>query len=700
MRDSNDDGWSVMPGFIETLSLFIDAKTGGAVRDIQTLGKSVGGVGGNMDATTAKGGFLEKQMKSLGLTSVTTGTLMVAGAVAGGLALGKLAGDAVQTTLKYTSTVRDLQRVTGASAETSSRLVAVFDDLEISQEAAAKGFFKLSREIGANNSNLGEFGVQTKDAHGKTRDLEQILLDVADAYTHTEDKGRKAALVQAAFGRGGQEMLPILEKGRKGIEDLFANVPDSQIFNQEELDAARRYELAVDNLKDAFDELQIMVGNELIPVLTDVINAIATITRGAGQLNDAINSVTGISVIGAGLQSLAIGPKLIGSLGDALGIGSHHSDEFADAQKRVAEASKAVKDAVESEGLHSRATRDAQKELAAAKEDLEGKTRTLTKALDTENTSTQTAMSLAQQQLGGVLGLASADLAYEAALQGRTEASNALVEAQNKVTAAEMAMAQLRSDGKTGTMEYAQAERDLEEAHLGVETAKRNVTKADIDAIQANLNVQTQVEKLTELVKANKLTTQEYTEKINALKEKYPELIPAIDAVSNRVQYLHGTIDGLPTHKYITIDADGNPAIAVMNDVDRHLYNLHQWSNVPIQVRAQIFYDIFGGVTSRQHGGPIPGGINQAVPILAHGGEFVLSADVVERIKAGRPSRGATVGGGEAWNGGGGGGVYAPVSVTVQGWVGNDQDLANRLGAVFNRRGGPQLASRSIARIS
>jgi hypothetical protein len=50
----------------------------------------------------------------------------------------------------------------------------------------------------------------------------------------------------------------------------------------------------------------------------------------------------------------------------------------------------------------------------------------------------------------------------------------------------------------------------------------------------------------------------------------------------------------------------------------------------------------------RQIGGPIPGPVNRGVPVLAHGGEYVLSADVVDAIKRGAPSVGLGRGRGAA----------------------------------------------------
>jgi hypothetical protein len=47
-----------------------------------------------------------------------------------------------------------------------------------------------------------------------------------------------------------------------------------------------------------------------------------------------------------------------------------------------------------------------------------------------------------------------------------------------------------------------------------------------------------------------------------------------------------------------------------------------------------------GGLLGFQQGGLIPGPVNMPMPIMAHGGEYVLSADIVDAIRKGAPSRG------------------------------------------------------------
>lgn len=65
-----------------------------------------------------------------------------------------------------------------------------------------------------------------------------------------------------------------------------------------------------------------------------------------------------------------------------------------------------------------------------------------------------------------------------------------------------------------------------------------------------------------------------------------------------------------------------------------------------------------GGGLFRRSGGPIPGGRDQPVPMVGHGGEFMLSADVVDAIKKGRPTLGLG-------NKSGGGGAAAGMQVVI-----------------------------------
>jgi hypothetical protein len=85
-------------------------------------------------------------------------------------------------------------------------------------------------------------------------------------------------------------------------------------------------------------------------------------------------------------------------------------------------------------------------------------------------------------------------------------------------------------------------------------------------------------------------------------------------------------------------------------------------------------------------GGPIPGAKGEPVPITAHGGEFMLSANVVDAIKQGRPTSGLSMGGGAG--GGttaGGGGMNITINMPPGS---NGQDVVNAI-KKYERTAGP-----------
>ena len=83
---------------------------------------------------------------------------------------------------------------------------------------------------------------------------------------------------------------------------------------------------------------------------------------------------------------------------------------------------------------------------------------------------------------------------------------------------------------------------------------------------------------------------------------------------------------------------------ADMAFMDSMLLDLGQMGKMPIPTGLAPTYSPPPHLPQPQFtmmsGGFIPGPVNMPVPIMAHGGEYVLSADVVDAIRSGGPSRG------------------------------------------------------------
>lgn len=465
-----------MSTVVERLELLLTGNAKDAVAAIrQTQAAAV-----DLDSST---GQVQKRMGLLGGAAQAAGTHIRDNIGTYSVAaVGALAAAGAASINEFTDLaekVRDFSRASGANADTSSRLVAIFDDLEISQQAADTGFFRLNRTIAENNGALDEYGVKVKTANDGSTDIYATLLSVADAYEDAEDSATRAALVQEAFGRGGKDLIPILERGRAGIEDLFAAVPGGQILDQAEIDRAREFELAMDDLADAIQEIKVAAGSALAPAVASIGSGLAGAIRTS---NEATSSIGGLSTV-LGYASTAFNPLYlgsnvasgamallkgnvgeaanefahaipgVGSLADKFGLGSKKSNEFADSQKRLSGAQAEVaRLAADSSTKHSELTA-AKRELSQAENDYEGVVRRVSAALG-ENTS-----KIIENQNAGAM---------------YTNAQLSLTGAQLNVEAATARYNQTLTENGADALETRQAAQNLEVQYEALRVATIN----------------------------------------------------------------------------------------------------------------------------------------------------------------------------------------------------------------------------------
>lgn len=161
--------------------------------------------------------------------------------------------DAVESTVKYANQVRELQLISGQTAEESSRMIQVFDDFKISVDALTPAFRKMSSE-------------------GLTPNIE-TLAQLSDEFLALQTPLEKNRLLMDKFGRAGLDMAALMSKGGDAIREMAAGIDESLILTQEAVDSARNYEIALDDWNDAVEGLKIQIGQGLLPALTNQMNS-------------------------------------------------------------------------------------------------------------------------------------------------------------------------------------------------------------------------------------------------------------------------------------------------------------------------------------------------------------------------------------------------------------------------------------------
>jgi hypothetical protein len=123
-----------------------------------------------------------------------------------------------------------LSQQTGISTENLSTLKYVSDQTGVSFETLTKGFKKLSTDLydlehGSKAAKgvaeaFKAVGVSAKDLTATGGDLFKVMELVAAKFQSMPDGFEKNAVATKLFGKAGQELIPILNQGAEGIEEM------------------------------------------------------------------------------------------------------------------------------------------------------------------------------------------------------------------------------------------------------------------------------------------------------------------------------------------------------------------------------------------------------------------------------------------------------------------------------------------------
>lgn len=208
------------------------------------------------------------------LTDLTKGlgranfAVIAAGAAVGGVIAG--VEMAVQSYVKLGDEVLNYQRVTGESAQESSRQVETFQILGVGADTASAAMFKFSKAIETAPKKLTDLGVVIAKTSTGTIDLSQSLFNLSDAYNATADPAKKNLILFDAFGRAGKDMIPILEQGSAALKAYEASA--GMVFTQDDLKRLKEYQISVAQTSQSFQEFVASQGQQIIPFFQQILD--------------------------------------------------------------------------------------------------------------------------------------------------------------------------------------------------------------------------------------------------------------------------------------------------------------------------------------------------------------------------------------------------------------------------------------------
>lgn len=252
-----------MASFTERLRLIFDFDGSQADRGVKSIRKSVQEADGAWGKfrVAARGALAEINQRASAF-AVGAGAALIAWAVRGAQKFQGMAKAAL-----------DLGKATGLSTEQASRWIAVADDFEVSADSLATTVGRVGKTL--DSGKWEKYGIATRDAGGRARETNDVLLDALDVLSETDNATERARIGNDLFGKSYGNLAPMVGKTREEYEQMLASVEGGQVITDAEAAKAEKMRLAQDRLNDAIGELTLTLG-ELAVTAAPALDALST----------------------------------------------------------------------------------------------------------------------------------------------------------------------------------------------------------------------------------------------------------------------------------------------------------------------------------------------------------------------------------------------------------------------------------------
>jgi len=229
------------------------------------------------------------------ISSAFTSLKAAVGAVSIGIAA--YLGSATKSALDHEKAMMGLSRVTGMSIQDASQWSFAAKMSGVQTESFSTAVMSLSRgmlmaekSMDTGRDKFTEFGVSVKDTNGHLLPTGQILSNIAERYNSLAPGMARSQFAFAMFRGEAQAMIPFLQKGAAGIDDLRkkaeqygAVVHDTSAY-MTWIQAQRQMSAVMDGFK-------MEIGNAMLPALTRLSTLVKNLAMAFNQISPETRNV-------------------------------------------------------------------------------------------------------------------------------------------------------------------------------------------------------------------------------------------------------------------------------------------------------------------------------------------------------------------------------------------------------------------------
>lgn len=197
------------------------------------------------------------------------------GILAAAAAVGALAAG-IHETRRLADLAEDLDKLsqrTGLSTRDLQGLGLALKDLRVPQEALSVGLRFLNRNVSEGDPLLAKLGITAKDTRG-------ALFQLSDLFARTADGTNKTAIAVAALGRGGDQLIPVLNQGSAALAG-YADKADllGITLSGETTKGALAADKAFDSLSNTLEGARNRIASGILPAVVELIPKIERLVQ-------------------------------------------------------------------------------------------------------------------------------------------------------------------------------------------------------------------------------------------------------------------------------------------------------------------------------------------------------------------------------------------------------------------------------------
>ena len=214
-------------------------------------------------------------------------------ATAAAVSIGKFVLDGIKAFQDLALGAGKFSDATGLFVEDASRYIEVAGDLSIPVDAVEGAIGRLNKTIGADPDKVRDLGVDLVYLKDGSLDVNETFLNTIDRLKKIKDPAEKATVAAKLLGKGWQSMAELIELGADDLNASLKEVSQTKVISESELQMAKEYRAAMDNLGDAVDDVQVKAGQRYIPVVTFFAKSASAVMDFNEKVEEGLRDVVG-----------------------------------------------------------------------------------------------------------------------------------------------------------------------------------------------------------------------------------------------------------------------------------------------------------------------------------------------------------------------------------------------------------------------